>query len=264
MSRQVSVPLLMYDREGPARVCRDGCNSPPGRVSQDLFAVPAHGTPWEAPRDGVAAPASGLRESHRSSGDLMTAKKPSRSRTSKGDVTRLLEKWAEGDADARDRLFSMVLDELRAMARGALAREGRFHSLQPTDLVSEVCLKLLNQRSLHWESRAQFYAFSSNLMRYILVDHARRRLSAKRNGVRIPFNEVLGVPDERVPHILALEDALKDLETLDPLQARIVEMRLYGGWTIEEIAEALEIGSTTVKRRWSSARPWLRRYFNER
>ena len=181
----------------------------------------------------------------------------------KGEVTRLLEEWSEGDGDALDRLYSMVLDELRVIARGALAREGAYHSLQPTELINELCLKLLHQKMSHWESRSQFYAFSSMLMRNILVDHARRRLATKRSALRVPFDEALGVPDERIPDIIPIDDALKDLETLDPLQARIVEMRYWGGWSIEEIAEALDISPTTVKRRWSSAKLWLHRYFSQ-
>lgn len=182
----------------------------------------------------------------------------------KGEVTRLLEDWAEGDADALDRLFPMVLGELRVIARAALAREGPYHSLQATELIDEVCLKLLNQRSLHWESRSQFYAFSSLLMRRILVDHARRRQAAKRSAIKVPFSEALEVPDDKVPDIIAVDEALKDLEALDPRQARIVEMRIYGGWTIEETAEALGIGSMTVKRGWSSAQLWMRRQLSQK
>ena len=197
----------------------------------------------------------------------MTTKEPSTTSSTqpkgKGEITRLLEDWAEGDADALDQLFSMVLDELRAMARGALAREGQHHSFQPTELVAEVCLKLLNQKVFHWESRSQFYAFSSMLMRRILVDHARRRQSAKRSSLKVPFNEAFGVPDDRIPDILALDDALRDLGTLDSLQAQVVEMRLYGGWTLEEIAAALNVSLRTVKRRWSSAQLWLRRHFTQ-
>ena len=183
--------------------------------------------------------------------------------TRKGELTRLLEDWANGDADALDRLFPMVLDELRAMARGALAREGDFQFLQPTELVSEVCLKLLKQRAFQWESRSQFFAFSSMLMRRILVDHARKRRTDKRDAVKVSILDDL-VADEKGPEILALDDALKDLEALDPLQARIVEMRIFGGWTIPQIAAALDVGTTTVKRRWSSALLWLRRHLSQK
>lgn len=180
----------------------------------------------------------------------------------KGEVTRLLEDWAKGDADALDRLFYRVVDELRAMARGALAREGHYVSLQPTDLVGEVCVRLLSQKVLYWESRSQFFAFSSKLMRRILVDRARRRQAGKRNGIQVPYSDDLVVLDDRID-ILALEDALRDLELLDSHQAEIVVMRLFGGWTIPEIAEALGMSTTTVKRRWRSARTWLRRYVRQ-
>lgn len=182
---------------------------------------------------------------------------------SKGDVTRLLEGWAKGDADALDQLFSRVFDELRAMARGQLAREGHYVSFQPTDLVGEVCKRMLMQKEVHWECRGQFFALSSKLMRRILVDRARRRQAAKRRGDEIPVDPDLFPSDEWIPRVLILDGALTELEALDPLDAAIVEMRFYGGWTIPEIAAALKVSPTTVKRRWSGAQLWLRRYFRQ-
>ena len=179
--------------------------------------------------------------------------------SSKGDVTRLLEDWAKGDAEALNHLFPMVIDELHVIASASLAREGPYPSLQPTELIDEVCLKLLGQKQLHWDNRSQFYAFSSMLMRRILVDHARCRRAAKRDVVKVPFHEALGVPDEALPDILAVDEALKDLEAIDPRQAQIVNMRIFGGWTIDEVAEAMGIGTMTVKRDWGAARLWIRR-----
>ena len=176
-----------------------------------------------------------------------------------GDITRLLEEWADGDREALDQLFPMVIDELRVIARSSLACEEPDHSLQPTELISEVCLKLLNQKVMVWESRSRFYAFSSMLMRRILVDHARRRRATKREVLKVPFQEALEVPDDKVSDILAIDEALSDLEAVAPRQAQIVSMRIFGGWTFEEIAESMSLSKTTVKRDWKAAQLWMRR-----
>lgn len=139
-----------------------------------------------------------------------------------------------------------------------MAREAG-SSLQPTELIGEVCIKLLGQKRVHWENRSQFFAFSAELMRRILVDSARRQLAAKRKAVKVPFEEAFGLSEEKAPDVLGVDEALKELEALNPRQARIVEMRVFGGWTVDEVAEALDIAPMTVKRQWRGALLWLRR-----
>ncbi len=177
----------------------------------------------------------------------------------KGEVTRILKSWEAGDPDALERLFPLVLDELRAIARSYLARESPEQSLQPTELINEVCLKLLRQGETHWENRSQFYAFSAKLMRCILVDSARSRKAVKRSGgIKVSFHDALGLPEEKSPSVLALDEALDALEELSPRQAKVVEMKFFGGWTIEQTAETLGVGTTTVKRDKDFAIAWLR------
>lgn len=182
----------------------------------------------------------------------------------KGEVTRLLAQWAEGDGEALGRLIPLVVEELRAIARGYLAREDRDLSLQPTELIHDVYVRLVGQRAVSWDNRKQFFAFSAQLMRRLLVDHARRRRAAKRSAVKVAFEEALAVPELGDAGVLALNDVLGDLEKLDRRQSRIVEMRIFGGWTIEEIAESLEVGLSTVKRDWKAALCWLRRELERR
>lgn len=185
-----------------------------------------------------------------------------RTSSGKSEITRLLESWAAGEADALDRLFPLVVDELRLIARSYVAREAA-SPLQPTELIGEVCIKLLGQKKVHWESRSQFFAFSAELMRRILVDSARRQLAAKRKAVKVPFEEAFGLSEKKAPDVLAVDEAVKELEKLNPRQARIVEMRVFGGWTVEEIAEALSIAPMTVKRQWRGALLWLRRELSQ-
>ncbi len=184
--------------------------------------------------------------------------KTKRAPSGKSKITRLLEAWAAGEEEALEKLFPLVVDELRMIARSYVAREAG-SSLQPTELIDEVCIKLLGQKKLHWENRSQFFAFSAELMRRILVDSARRHLAAKRKAVKVPFEEALGLPQEKAPDVLAVDEALKELEALHPRQAQIVEMRVFGGWTVDEVAEALDVAPMTVKRQWRGALLWLRR-----
>jgi RNA polymerase sigma factor (TIGR02999 family) len=177
-------------------------------------------------------------------------------------VTQLLLDWGRGDRSALDRLMPLVYTELRALAERSLRHEPSGHTLQGTALVHEAYLKLVDQRQVRWQDRAHFFAVAAQLMRRILVDHARRHGAAKRGRGRptLPLEEA-EVPAAPTPLIdwLALDEALDRLAALDARQARIVELRFFGGLTIEETAEVLQISQATVKNEWSLARAWLYR-----
>ena len=180
------------------------------------------------------------------------------------DITGLLLEWARGDQSAADRLVPAVYDELHRQAARAMRREGGEHTLQATALVNEAYLRLVDQRRVAWRNRAQFFAIASTLMRRILVDHARARLAEKRGGGAVQIT-LAGAEAGRVHEdagdvdLLALHEALERLAVLDAEQARLVELRYFGGLTIEETAEALGVSPATTKREWALARAWLRR-----
>ena len=178
-----------------------------------------------------------------------------------GEVTQLLDAWSGGDAKALERLIPLVVGDLRRMARAYLAREGGGHTLEPTALVNELYLRLVGRRQVRWESRTQFFATVAALMRRILVDHARHKKSAKGGGeaIRLPFNDAIGLKAPEDLDLLALDDSLKGLAEIDPRQSRIVELRFFGGLTIDETSATLDISPTTVKREWRTARLWLLR-----
>lgn len=182
---------------------------------------------------------------------------------SAADVTGLLLAWGGGDQAAGELLLPAIYDELHRQAARAMRREADSHSLQATALVHEAYLRLIDQRRVEWRSRAHFLAIASQAMRRILVDHARGRLAAKRgNGARhLTLDSAHSPPDQNDGEIdvLALHDALERLAALDAEQARLVELRYFGGLNIEETAEALGVSPATVKREWASARAWLRR-----
>jgi len=184
------------------------------------------------------------------------------------DVTGLLLAWGQGDESAEDRLIVAVYDELRRQAERAMRREGGEHTLQATALVHESYLRLVDQRRVEWRNRAHFFAIASTVMRRILVDHARARLTAKRGGGVVPLSlagaERGGEHGTDDVDLLALHEALERLAALDAGQARLVELRYFGGLTIEETAEALDVSPATVKREWALARAWLRRELGER
>ena len=179
------------------------------------------------------------------------------------DVTGLLLAWGRGDQSAADRLVPAVYDELRRQAERAMRREGSEHTLQATALVHESYLRLVDQRRVEWRNRAHFFAIAATVMRRILVDHARARLTAKRGGGVAPITlagaEQGGPQETDDVDLLALHEALERLAALDPDQARLVELRYFGGLTIEETAAALDVSPATVKREWALARAWLRR-----
>jgi len=177
-------------------------------------------------------------------------------------ITQLLVDWSKGDRKALDKLMPLVYSELRRLAGNYLRRERQGHTLQPTALVNEAYLKLIDQKNAKWQNRAQFYGVAAQLMRRILVDHARQHQAAKRGGSdqqRLSITSAGKLIQQPEVDLLALHEALEELATLDPQQERIVELRFFGGLSIEETAEVLHIGHATVERDWKMARAWLRR-----
>jgi RNA polymerase sigma factor (TIGR02999 family) len=177
------------------------------------------------------------------------------------EITQLLIAWNQGDQRARDELMPLIYNELRRLARSHLRRERVNHTLQPTALVHEAFLRLIDQSQVNWQNRAHFFGAAARLMRQILINHAEARRAAKRGGEaeRISLNDVDQFTVEQGLDLEALDEALKRLEQIDPPQSRIVELRYFSGLTIEEIAEVMGISPATVKREWSTARAWLRR-----
>lgn len=175
-----------------------------------------------------------------------------------GDVTQLLVAWRQGETGARDRLIGAVYPELRAVANRQFGGERGHHTLQPTALVNEVFLKLSGVERIDWQDRVHFIRVAARLMREILVDHARRRQAAKRDGgERVALTDVDASVDAPDIDIMHLNAALERLERLDPDKGRVVELRYFGGLTIEETADALDLSPATVKRQWQAARTWL-------
>ena len=177
-------------------------------------------------------------------------------------ITQLLIDWGHGDQAALEKLMPLVYSELRRLATNYLRRERTGHTLQPTALVNEAYLKLVNQQNAKWQNRAQFFAISAQLMRRILVDHARRHQALKRGGSeqqRLSITTAEELVTQPAIDLLALNEALDELAKMDPQQSRIVELKFFAGLSIEETAEVLGIGHATVEREWKSARAWLRR-----
>jgi RNA polymerase sigma-70 factor (ECF subfamily) len=176
------------------------------------------------------------------------------------EVTRLLVDWGNGDQAALDELIPLVYDELRRLAGRYMRRESPGHTLQTSALVNEAYLRLVDQKSVQWQNRAHFFGVAAQLMRRILVDHARRRSRAKRGGGAQMVSLVeRAVMSEEVAEVIALNAALNDLEEFDPRKSRIVEMKFFGGLTNEEVAEVLKVTSRTVEREWRKAKAWLNR-----
>jgi len=176
------------------------------------------------------------------------------------DLTALLRDASEGDQNALDRLMPLVYGELRKIAASYLRQERKDHTLQPTALVHEAYLRLTHQKDVAWQNRAHFFGIAAQMMRRILVDHARKRQAAKRDASawKVATAEV-DDGAESAPELLALDRALEELEKIDPQQAKIVELRFFGGLTVEETAEVAGISPRTVKREWRTAKAWLRR-----
>jgi RNA polymerase sigma factor (TIGR02999 family) len=179
------------------------------------------------------------------------------------DVTQLLKQWGGGDRDALEQLLPLVYRELHQLAERYLRRERSDHTLQATALVHEAYLKLIDQREVRWQNRAHFFGVAAQAMRRILVDHARGHMAAKRGsgGVKLSLddeqNPVAVVSSEKAEEMVALDDALNRLAEVDPQQARVVELRFFGGLSIEETAEVLGVGTATVIRKWRVARAFL-------
>jgi RNA polymerase sigma-70 factor (ECF subfamily) len=195
---------------------------------------------------------------------MLCLQHPMQEEAARPDITRLLRDWQAGNGPALERLIPLVYDELHTLAARYLSRERRDHTLQATALVNEAFLKLAGQREVDWQSRAHFFGIAAKLMRRILVDHARRDDRLKRGGgaVHLSLDDV----DPPAPHVAvdavdtcALDAALSRLEALDPRQGRIVELRFFGGMTIEEAAEVMGLSPATMKREWALARAWLYR-----
>jgi RNA polymerase sigma factor (TIGR02999 family) len=178
-----------------------------------------------------------------------------------GDVTRLLLEWKRGDATALDRLLPLIYAELRRIASRRLRHERPGHTLQPTALVHEAYFKLVEAPELEWRDRAHFFAVAARVMRHVLVDHARAHLAGKRGGAlrKVSIENVTAPGVAADIDLLALEEALGRLGDFDPQQSRVVELRYFGGLTIEETAEVIGVSIATVKREWMMARAWLRR-----
>jgi RNA polymerase sigma factor (TIGR02999 family) len=178
---------------------------------------------------------------------------------SANDITAWLGRWSDGEEDAEGELMRLVVPEMRKLARRSLRAERQNHTLQPTALVNEAYLQLIDTKKVRCEDRSHFFALAARIMRNILVDHARRRLRAKREGLCVAFDEAfhgsVGTPAE----IVALNDALDEFARLDPRKAKVVELRFFGGMSVEDTAAVLKVSPNTVIRDWSLARAWLRR-----
>jgi len=176
-------------------------------------------------------------------------------------ITQLLDKWSSGDKTALDQLMPLVYDELRRLAKSYLRRQRQNHTLQATALVNEAYLRLIGQSTVSLQNRAQFFGLAATLMRNILVDHARAQHAANRGGSQymLSISKADRLSAKPALDLVALDDALKDLAAIKPQHSRLVELRFFGGLTIEETAQLLGVSHATVERDWSFARSWLRR-----
>jgi RNA polymerase sigma factor (TIGR02999 family) len=181
--------------------------------------------------------------------------------TSSAELTRLLANWGQGDAEARDALIPLIYGELRGIARRYLRRERPDHTLQSAALVNEAYLRMIRQQPGQFQDRAHFLGFAAQMMRHILVDHARGRLAAKRGAgaPRLSLDPEIALPQKHEMDLVALDNALTKLAELDGEQSRLIELRFFGGLSIEETAVVMEISPATVKREWATARAWLKR-----
>lgn len=178
------------------------------------------------------------------------------------NITKLLQDYAGGNRDALDKLMTLVYPELRRMAEGRMRKEGVRHTLQPTALVNEAFLRLVDVDQIDWKNRAHFFGIAGMMMRRVLLDHARKKLAARRGGkpALIEFDEALHSPENQLgapSDIIALDAALQELEKIDPRQAKLVELRYFGGLSIEDTALILQCSEGTVKREWVKAKAWI-------
>ena len=176
-------------------------------------------------------------------------------------ITQLLYSWSKGDNAALDQLIPLVYPELRRLARRYMRRENSQHTLQTSALINEAYLRLVDQQAVEWKDRAHFFAVAAQVMRHILIDHARSHRYAKRGAgaQHIALDDVALVNQERAAEFVALDDALTSLAAVDPRKSRIVELRFFGGLTVEETAEVMKLSQITIKREWRAAKAWLLR-----
>jgi len=174
------------------------------------------------------------------------------------DITQLLAEWSDGNQSALDQLYPLVYDELHRLARRYMSRERKGHTLQTTALINEAYVRLVDQRNVHWANRSHFFAISAQIMRRILIDHARRHAYAKRGGgaQQISLDEAAVVVGH-ASELLRLDEALQSLAEMDPRRSQVVELRYFGGLSNEEIAGVLKVSANTVTRDWNMARAWL-------
>ncbi len=184
---------------------------------------------------------------------------------SPSNVTQLLHDWSDGDREALDKLIPVVYEELRRQAARYLQRERPGHTLQTTALIHEAYLRLIDQKNVQWQNRAHFFGIAAQMMRRILVDHARGRQAAKRGGsdIKLPLEEGMIVSEGKEVDLVALDEALDRLTVIDPQQSRVVELRFFSGLSVEETAEVLGVSPRTVKRDWNVAKAWMRREISE-
>jgi RNA polymerase sigma factor (TIGR02999 family) len=178
---------------------------------------------------------------------------------STGEVTKLLNEMSSGDETSPDKLLEIVYDDLRRLAGAYMQNERSDHTLQATALVHEAYMRLVDWKNVSWQNRAHFFSVAAEVMRKVLIDHARARQAKKRSGHKLVLDEAISLPAQQPIDLLALDDALKDLEKLDPRQAKIVELRFFGGLSIEETAYILKVGESTVRREWTFAKAWFQR-----
>lgn len=178
---------------------------------------------------------------------------------SPSNVTELLQAWTGGDKEALDKLIPLIHTELYRLAARRMRGEKQGHTLQATALVNEAYCKLVDLKSIRWQNRAHFFAIASQIMRRILIDHAKARLREKRGGAaqKVSFDETAVLIDSRASRLVSLDEALTDLAKRDPLKSRIVEMKFFAGLTSEEIAEVEQVSSRTIEREWRKAKAWL-------
>ena len=181
------------------------------------------------------------------------------------NLTGLLLEWREGDKAALDRLMPLVYDELRRIAHRYVQHERDGHTLQTSALVNEAYLRFAGQRKIDWQNRAHFFAVTAQVMRHILIDHARAHARDKRGGgaIQVSLDETAVLAEEQTEHLIALDEALRSLEVVDPQKSKIVELRYFGGLSIEETADVLNISPRTVRREWQRAKAWLYRLIAE-
>jgi RNA polymerase sigma factor (TIGR02999 family) len=191
----------------------------------------------------------------------MSKKEADRPASAEPRVTELLAAWSNGDESALNTMMPLVYDELHRMARRFMARQKAGHTLQPTALINEAFIKLVGNENKEWKDRAHFFGVAAQAMRHILVDYARSRSYAKRGGgaQRVDLDQALAVTQERTGDIVALDDALNELTKVDARKSQVVELRYFGGLTVDETAEVLKVSSVTVMRDWSLAKAWLYR-----